>query len=290
MRPATLAAIATTLAAALLTGCGPTSQPDASQPDASQPEPSQPDARHPAAASVLRVVATGCDQPRHGTGFVVEAHGAPDGATASTFVVTAAHVVAGAHDVTLLDARDQAFAATDPSSVGGLATVPELRLVAFDAARDAAVLATSSPLDATSGGAPLTLRAAPDSLLVDEAASTATVVGYPRQASLEATAAHVVSDETTSVTDIYSAYSKPLRMLALSGEVAAGYSGAPVVGPGGSVWGMVVAVGRGAPARRLTVALSAQELEVVVAAATSQTHLPRRSECVEAAGSLTTPR
>ncbi len=268
MRPATLTALAL-VATLALTDCGATSEPAIRAPvESSEP------AELPAGLTVLRVVATGCDQPHHGTAFVVRTTGTP-------LVVTAAHVVAGANDVTLLDARDQTLAATDPASVGGLAQPSTLRLIAFDPARDVAVFATPGPAATSPAAEGLSSGAPPASLATStslDGSGTATVFGYPRQQPIAAVAASFVSAETTSVADIYNSPTAPLRMLALAvdpagdpaAQLGSGFSGAPVVGSDGTVWGVVVAVGRPSGAQLVIAALSADELNAVARQAEGQ--------------------
>lgn len=271
------------LAAVLLVSCSATETTDPSVPaepvqpnePVQQSEPDQPNEL--AQLTVLRVVATGCPTARHGTGFV---GGLAQG---EVLVATAAHVVGGAEHVALLDEHDQTLAATDPTSVGGLAQVAPLRLVVFDSARDVAVFAvTGLPLT----GLPQTGLAAPEwaATAPQLAAGTAKlaadaptqpairIAGYPRGQPFAAVSARLVSAETTDVTDIYGATTTPLRMLALEGEISPGYSGAPVVGPASgsldspadSVWGMVVAVGSDDDTQRVIAALSADELAVAL--------------------------
>ncbi len=149
---------------------------------------------------VLKVLATqGCPIGHEGTGFVVSAHD----------VVTDAHVVAGAHDV----------------SVGG----QRASVVYFDPRADVAILHVSGALPA-----PLTLGGGTPA--VD---ARATVVGYPQDATRTLSPAVLLGQVRAQGRDIYNQALVQRTLLVLAAHIQPGSSGSPVL-EGGSVVGVVV--------------------------------------------------
>ena len=155
--------------------------------------------------SVVQVIGLGCGGKVEGSGFVV----------APGVVVTNAHVVAGVHDLTVIDAGN-------PHS----ATV-----VHFDPNEDLAVLKVSA------------LRApvlATDTGTVDPGAAGA-VLGYPEGGPLREADA-VVLDETTAVgQNIYGQGTVRRAIYEVAADVQPGNSGGPLITADGRVAGIVFA-------------------------------------------------
>lgn len=157
--------------------------------------------------SVVKVLTTGCGTGSEGSGFVTAEAG-------TSYVITNAHVVAGADQVTV-------------SSTRGPTTA---EVVVFDAAADLAVLR------APGLGAPaLQLSAG-----TVANGSTATILGYPRDGALTQTAAVIVQRLPTvastagglSVREVYR----------LRAHVEHGNSGSPLITSAGRVAGVVNAL------------------------------------------------
>ncbi len=170
-----------------------------------------------AAASTVTVEGTACRVAVRGSGFVVE----------SGLVATAAHVVAGVERPSV--------------RVGDGAPVPAV-LVAFDPARDLALLAVEPP---TAVGPPLVRR---EPVPVEDAV----VLGRDDDAALHPVAVGVVDTLLASGPDIHGEGSFTREVAVLErrmGEetVGEGDSGAPVVGEDGAVLGVVVAVSTARP-------------------------------------------
>ncbi|TDN92468.1 MarP family serine protease [Microbacterium sp. BK668] len=184
-----------------------------------------------AAASVVRVSGTAyaCGTSSTGTGFVV----APDR------VVTNAHVVAGV-DTPVVEIPGR--------------SAREGRIVAFDAAKDLAVVAVDDL-----GVAPLPLGPT----LAPGAA--AVVQGYPYGGPFTQVNADVLSVGTVDIPDIYSRGGAPREIYALEAAVRPGNSGGPLLTADGVVAGVVFARGEGDDRRGY--AMTMAELQPVAAAA-----------------------
>ncbi|MGH9112475.1 MAG: MarP family serine protease [Acidimicrobiales bacterium] len=178
------------------------------------------------AASTVKVEGEACSRIQEGSGFFV----------ADDLVVTNAHVVAGEHDSNVVLSDGTAIDAT---------------VVAFDPARDLAVLRTAS-----TGRAGLALRDA-------EVGTTGGVFGHPGGGPLEISPFEV-GDEITAVgTDIYDGGRTEREILVLASDLAPGDSGAALVDARGQVVGVAFAI---APDRDgVAYALSIDELRDVLA-------------------------
>jgi S1-C subfamily serine protease len=167
--------------------------------------PSQaPDARvlalprlHWAEQSVVRVHSEACGIGYAGSGWVV----------AKELVVTAAHVVAGSHDI---DVQAQGR-----SKLGA-------RVVAFDGRNDLALLAVSR------------LSEKPLSLAHPRAGDTVAVLGFPGDGPFRAEAARIGATATLFSPD-YSGEVVSRTITSLRGRVRSGDSGGPVVNGRGAV-------------------------------------------------------
>lgn len=159
--------------------------------------------------SVLKIEGTACDRVQDGTGWVV----APD------LILTNAHVVAGERSTTVIRDDGRRLDAT---------------LVAFDAARDLAVLRTRG-LDRP----PLVLAAdAPGT------GNTGGVFGRPGGGPLRIAPFAVARSLDATGRDIYGVDRTRRRVLELAVALRPGDSGAPLVAPDGSVGGVAFAVAR----------------------------------------------
>jgi S1-C subfamily serine protease len=159
--------------------------------------------------SVLKIEGTACDRVQDGTGWVV----APD------LVLTNAHVVAGERSTTVITDDGRRLEATP---------------VAFDAARDLAVLRTRG-LDRP----PLVLaEGAPEN------GSTGGVFGRPGGGPLRIAPFAVARSLDATGRDIYGVDRTRRRVLELAVALRPGDSGAPLVAPDGSVVGVAFAVAR----------------------------------------------
>jgi S1-C subfamily serine protease len=157
-----------------------------------------------AAPSVVRVLGTACGLGIEGSGWVA----------GHELVVTAAHVVAGEHDTTVV-----------PVSGGSL----RAQAVAMNPHDDVAVLRVPG-LEAAS------LR------LVDPRPGTAVaIVGYPLNGPLGATPGRIGSTATVLAQDAYGRGPTRRAVTSLSGDVRHGNSGGPAVDASGAVESTVFA-------------------------------------------------
>ncbi|CAL8971258.1 hypothetical protein PROP_00610 [Propionicimonas sp. T2.31MG-18] len=196
-----------------------------------------------ASASVGRVLGTSCaGRPLSGSGFVV----------GERLVLTAAHVVAGAHQVSLrLSGRAPVLA----------------DVVGLDAARDTALLRTAAVLPV----APLVLAGPAVAAPGTEVATLGLPLGESEPG--------VALTRITSVTDRAVVNDHPLRdLVTVDTTLAPGSSGGPAIAPDGRVLGMVVATigGRGGrdSAATVTLAIDTASLAQSVAQWSSQAPLP----------------
>lgn len=160
-----------------------------------------------AGASVWRVdaLAVECRRSQEGTGWVA----------APGLVVTNAHVVAGAEQVTLTHGRQRVRA----------------EVVAFDPDRDLAVLSASLPDTAR----PLALA---DDLSHGD---SAVVAGYPGGGPYQVQSARVRGEVTARGDDIYGRTGVTRQLYALRVTVHPGNSGGPLLRPDGQVAGVIFA-------------------------------------------------
>lgn len=199
--------------------------PDTGPPPSEIPVP--PAVVEAATASTVRVNSTGCGRRYVGSGWTV----------AEGRVVTNAHVVAGADEITVRRPDGQ---------------VRDAQVVRFDADRDLAVLEV-----ADLGQAPLTFGAVLDG---GDGAS----IGYPGGQEVARVAPVSVREQrTTNGRDIYRDRPATREVVFLAAELRQGDSGSPVIDANGDVVGIVFAI---SPDRRTTAyALAPEELEAVLA-------------------------
>ena len=182
-------------------------------------------------ASTVLVRSTACGRRMEGSGF----------SPADDVVVTNAHVVAGARNVTVMRPDRRVLSA---------------QVQVFDPARDLAVL-TAPGLNQS----PLPLGEADPG---DEGA----VFGHPRGQLQVAVHPARIEDERTAVgRDIYSQSQTERRVFFLAASLAPGDSGGPLVDPDGAVVGVAFAIAPDQPSTAY--ALTDDELRPVLA-------LPRR--------------
>ncbi len=177
--------------------------------------------------SVVKVEGRACREITDGSGFVV----GPD------LLVTNAHVVAGerATRVQTTDGRD----------------LP-VTVVAFDAARDLAVLHSQVPLG---------LPALPLTSHVQDGDVDA-VFGHPQGGTLRESPARVAQQIDATGTDIYGNQNTRRQVIVLAADVRPGDSGGPLIDQRGRVAGIAFATDRGgAP---IGYALSTNELRPVL--------------------------
>ena len=178
------------------------------------------------AASTVRVESVGCRQRQTGSGSVL----GPD------LVVTNAHVVAGADEVGVV------------LQPGG--ELLEARVVAFDSARDLAVLSVPGI------GRPVL------PLVEAELGDQGAVFGYPGGGDLTLSTFEVGDIRTASGRDIYGDDDTTRELLFLASSLHPGDSGAPLVDPDGQVVGVAFAI---APDRSdVAYALTAGEVGAVL--------------------------
>ena len=151
-----------------------------------------------AAPSVVRVLGTACGLGIEGTGWVA----------GREVVVTAAHVVAGQEDTTVV-----------PLSGGSL----RAHAVAFDPHNDVAVLRVPG------------LDARPLRLVDPEAGTSVAIVGYPLNGPLNAAAGRIGSTRVVFAQDAYGRGPTRRLVTSLSGDVEHGNSGGPAVDASGAV-------------------------------------------------------
>lgn len=157
--------------------------------------------------SVVKVLTVGCGRGSEGTGFVTSYKG-------MDFVITNAHVVAGADQVTVSDSRGTNTA----------------KVVVFDAGADLAVLRAP---ELSAPALPLTAGAVPNG-------TSATVLGYPRDGALTKSDA-VIVQRARALTS--TAGGPTMREIyRLRTQVDHGNSGSPVILADGHVAGVVNAL------------------------------------------------
>ncbi|MEO0495575.1 MAG: serine protease [Actinomycetota bacterium] len=179
---------------------------------------------------VVGVEAQGCGlEPAFGTGVAIE-HGG------QVVVVTSAHTVAGAGEVSLRRAA-------------GLSIPAEV--VAFDPDRDVAVIAA----DAIRNGRPLA---------TPSAGADATAVVWSPDVGLESFDTSVTQLLRVTIEDIYVEDVVERRAFEFAGAITAGDSGAPILDEAGDVLGIVYARSR---ERGVGFAVSTTEIRPVLAAA-----------------------
>jgi S1-C subfamily serine protease len=161
-----------------------------------------------AAPSVVRVLGTACGLGVEGSGWVA----------ARGLVVTAAHVVAGEEDTTVVPLNG-----------------PTLRaeVVVFDSHDDVAVLRVQG------------LDVAPLRLANPQRGSPVAIVGYPLNGPLDATAGRIGSTATVFAQDAYGRGRVQRVVTSLSGTVQHGNSGGPAVDASGAVQSTVFAARAG---------------------------------------------
>jgi S1-C subfamily serine protease len=157
-----------------------------------------------AAPSVVRVLGTACGLGVEGTGWVAR----------PGLVVTAAHVVAGEEDTTVV-----------PSSGGSLPA----EVVAFDSHDDVAILRVPG------------LDAAPLRLAEPRPGTAVAIVGYPLNGPLDATAGRIGTTATVLAQDAYGRGPTRRVVTSLSGTIQHGNSGGPAVDASGAVQATVFA-------------------------------------------------
>ena len=151
-----------------------------------------------ASPSVVRVLGTACGLGIEGSGWVVR----------PGLVVTAAHVVAGEHDTSVVPSTGRALAA---------------EAVAFDSHDDLAILRVPG------------LTAPPLRLVDPRAGTPVAIVGYPLNGPLNATAGRIGSTATVFAQDAYGNVPTRRTVTSLSGSVEHGNSGGPAVDASGAV-------------------------------------------------------
>jgi S1-C subfamily serine protease len=161
-----------------------------------------------AAPSVVRVLGTACGLGVEGSGWVA----------ARGLVVTAAHVVAGERDTTVV-----------PISGGAL----RADVIAFDSHDDIAVLRVEG------------LGLAPLRLVDPRRGAPVAIVGYPLNGPLDATAGRIGSTATVLGQDAYGRGPTRRVVTSLSGTVEHGNSGGPAVDASGAVESTVFAARAG---------------------------------------------
>ncbi|HKG43650.1 MAG TPA: MarP family serine protease [Gaiellaceae bacterium] len=168
-----------------------------------------------AAPSVVRVLGTACGLGVEGSGWVV----------GHELVVTAAHVVAGEHDTTVV---------SEAGSLGAEA-------VGFDSHDDVAVLRVPG------------LQAPPLRLIDPRPGTSVAIVGYPLNGPLSANAGRIGETAPVLAQDAYGRGPTRRSVTSLSGTVDHGNSGGPAVDASGAVQSTVFAArpaggGYGVPA------------------------------------------
>jgi S1-C subfamily serine protease len=164
---------------------------------------SQPGVRA-AAPSVVRVLGTACGLGVEGSGWVVR----------RGLVVTAAHVVAGEDDTTVV-----------PLHGGSLSA----QAVAFDPHDDVAILRVPG------------LDAAPLRLVDPRPGAPVAIVGYPLNGPLAASAGRIGTTATVLAQDAYGRGPTRRVVTSLSGSIEHGDSGGPAVDASGAVQAAVFA-------------------------------------------------
>jgi S1-C subfamily serine protease len=178
------------------------------------------------AASTVKIEGEACSRIQEGSGFFV----------ADDLVVTNAHVVAGEDDSDVV--------LSDGSRLDGT-------VVAFDAARDLAVLRTSG-----TDRPALPLRDA-------EVGTTGGVFGHPGGGPLEISPFQVGEQITAVGTDIYDSSRSEREVLVLAADLAPGDSGGALVDTQGQVVGVAFAIAPDRPS--VAYALAVDEVAAVLA-------------------------
>lgn len=153
--------------------------------------------------SVVKIEGIGCGQIQEGSGFVI----------ASNEVVTNAHVVAGTHGITIMDAFGQ-----HPASV-----------VYFNPKLDIAILRTTGLAEAS----------LPIATSVAARGEQGVVLGYPGGGPLTTSSAGVMDAFTAQGRDIYNQSITDRLVYELEAIVRPGNSGGPIVNLKGQVIGVV---------------------------------------------------
>jgi S1-C subfamily serine protease len=176
-----------------------------------------------AAASVVKLISTApsCRRRFEGSGFVF----------ARGQVMTAAHVVAGARSTTVSTSTGKKLEAT---------------VVRYDPGRDLAVLHVPG---LTAPALPFTGARVDDS---------GVIMGYPKNRDLVETPARIHAVQNTRGPDIYHDRITTREVLFLTGSIAQGQSGGPLVATDGAVSGMVFAASLDSP--NTSYALTAREV------------------------------
>jgi S1-C subfamily serine protease len=174
--------------------------------------------------SVVKVEGEACSRIQEGTGFFV----------AEDLVVTNAHVVAG-EDNTVIELSDGRDAEAD--------------VVAFDPARDLAVLRTSVT------GPPLPLTAG-------DVGDVGGVFGHPGGGPLEISPFEIGDEITARGRDIYDRSATERQVLVLASNLAPGDSGSALIDPSGTVVGVAFAIAPDEPG--VAYALAIEELQAVL--------------------------
>jgi S1-C subfamily serine protease len=160
-----------------------------------------------AAPSVVRVLGTACGVGVEGSGWVA----------APGTVVTAAHVVAGEDDTTVVPFQGDPLRA---------------QAVAFDPTNDIAVLRVPE------------LDARPLRLVNPLSGTSVAIVGYPLNGPLDATAGRIGSTQPVTAEDAYGNGPTRRVVTGLRGEVRHGNSGGPAVDASGAVQSTIFAARR----------------------------------------------
>jgi S1-C subfamily serine protease len=159
---------------------------------------------HAAAPSVVRVLGSACGLGVEGSGWVAR----------PGLVVTAAHVVAGEHDTSVVPEGGESLGA---------------EVVAFDSHNDVAVLRVAG------------LGAAPLRLVDPTPGTSVAIVGYPLNGPLNASAGRIGSTATVFAEDAYGSAPTRRVVTSLSGNIEHGNSGGPAVDASGAVQATVFA-------------------------------------------------
>jgi S1-C subfamily serine protease len=164
-----------------------------------------PDVLQRAAASTVRVEGEACGRLQEGSGWVA----------APGVVVTNAHVVAGEDDTVVFPEGSDDMDAT---------------VIAFDAARDLAVLAVPE------------LDRPPLPLVDPDRRAVGAVLGHPGGGPLEVSPFQVVDQLRAQGRDLYDEQATLRSVLVLASDLAPGDSGAALIDPTGSVIGVAFAI------------------------------------------------
>jgi S1-C subfamily serine protease len=163
-----------------------------------------------AAPSVVRVLGTACGLGIEGSGWVAR----------PGLVVTAAHVVAGEDDTSVVTVSGRSFPA---------------EAVAFVPREDVAVLRVPG------------LTARPLRILDPRPGAAVAIVGYPENGPFDAVPGRIGSTETVPAPDAYGRPTSGRTITSLSGSVRHGDSGGPAVDASGAVQSTVFAANVGGP-------------------------------------------